>query len=124
MRKNNYMMIEREVEKADKLWDTLNSILYDSFYVDEVKKALPGFCLLANMRLGIWTHPQYDETVYFKSTDGHYGKWNFSFSRLNLHLLSYAFNKDGCIIVDSTRKGKQFPDSLSKTIPIWICVMN
>lgn len=32
--------------------------------------------------------------------------------------------KGGCIIVDSTRKGKRFPDSMSKTIPIWACVLN
>lgn len=32
--------------------------------------------------------------------------------------------KGGCIIVDSTRKGKKFPDSMSKTIPIWTCVLN
>lgn len=32
--------------------------------------------------------------------------------------------RGGCIIVDSTRKGKRFPDSMSKTIPIWTCVMN
>ncbi|XP_019235385.1 PREDICTED: tRNA A64-2'-O-ribosylphosphate transferase isoform X2 [Nicotiana attenuata] len=32
--------------------------------------------------------------------------------------------KGGCMIVDSTRKGKRFPDSMSKTIPIWTCVMN
>lgn len=28
------------------------------------------------------------------------------------------------MIVDSTRKGKRFPDSMSKTIPIWACVLN
>ncbi len=28
------------------------------------------------------------------------------------------------LIIDSTRKGKHFPDSLSRTIPIWACVMN
>lgn len=28
------------------------------------------------------------------------------------------------MIVDSTRKGKRFPDSMSKTIPIWTCVLN
>ncbi|KAG8862611.1 hypothetical protein FRB96_001170 [Tulasnella sp. 330] len=28
------------------------------------------------------------------------------------------------IIVDSTRRGKRFPDALSKTIPIWCCVVN
>lgn len=32
--------------------------------------------------------------------------------------------KGGCIIVDATRKGKRFPDSMSKTIPIWTCVLN
>jgi len=29
-----------------------------------------------------------------------------------------------CIIVDSTRRGKSMPDALSKTVPIWICVLN
>lgn len=28
------------------------------------------------------------------------------------------------MIVDSTRKGKRFPDSMSKTIPVWTCVLN
>lgn len=28
------------------------------------------------------------------------------------------------IIVDSTRRGKRMPDSLSKTIPIWCAVLN
>lgn len=28
------------------------------------------------------------------------------------------------MIVDSTRKGKRFPDSMSKTIPTWTCVLN
>ncbi|KAK2999159.1 hypothetical protein RJ639_024052 [Escallonia herrerae] len=32
--------------------------------------------------------------------------------------------RGGCMIVDSTRKGKRFPDSMSKTIPIWTCVVN
>ena len=32
--------------------------------------------------------------------------------------------KGGCIIIDSTRKGKRFPDSMSKTIPMWCCVLN
>ncbi|KAJ0524400.1 putative tRNA A64-2'-O-ribosylphosphate transferase, rit1 domain-containing protein [Helianthus annuus] len=32
--------------------------------------------------------------------------------------------RGGCMIVDSTRKGKRFPDSMSKTIPIWTCVLN
>lgn len=28
------------------------------------------------------------------------------------------------VIVDSTRRGKRFPDALSKTIPIWCAVLN
>ena len=32
--------------------------------------------------------------------------------------------KGGCVIVDSTRRGKRFPDSMSRTIPIWTCVLN
>jgi tRNA A64-2'-O-ribosylphosphate transferase len=30
----------------------------------------------------------------------------------------------GCVIVDSTRKGKHFPDSFNRTVPIWCCVIN
>lgn len=36
----------------------------------------------------------------------------------------WAGERGGCIIVDSTRRGKRFPDSMSKTIPIWCCVLN
>ena len=32
--------------------------------------------------------------------------------------------KGGCSIMVSTRKGKRFPDSMSKTIPMWCCVLN
>lgn len=38
--------------------------------------------------------------------------------------LWWVGQRGGCIIVDSTRKGKRFPDSMSKTIPIWTCVLN
>ncbi|CAA2967734.1 tRNA A64-2 -O-ribosylphosphate transferase isoform X2 [Olea europaea subsp. europaea] len=37
---------------------------------------------------------------------------------------SHYLPKGGVMIVDSTRKGKRFPDSMSKTIPIWTCVLN
>ena len=39
-------------------------------------------------------------------------------------VLLWVGQRGGCIIVDSTRKGKRFPDSMSKTIPIWTCVLN
>lgn len=32
--------------------------------------------------------------------------------------------RDRVIIVDSTRRGKRFPDALSKTVPTWCCVIN
>lgn len=45
---------------------------------------------------------------------------------LGLFVFGYSLvgQRGGCIIVDATRKGKRFPDSMSKTIPIWICVLN
>jgi len=39
-------------------------------------------------------------------------------------LFTLVAQKGGCMIVDSTRRGKRFPDSMSKTIPIWTCVLN
>lgn len=39
-------------------------------------------------------------------------------------LVYWIGEKGGCFIVDSTRKGKRFPDSMSKTIPIWTCILN
>ncbi|MFN9938297.1 MAG: hypothetical protein ACK56I_02375, partial [bacterium] len=44
--------------------------------------------------------------------------------RLNLHVLGLLAENRNCIIVDATRKGKRFPDSFSRTMPIWVCVMN
>lgn len=78
----------------------------------------------ANLRCGLWYNRHFDSSCYFKSTDGHTYHWQFSLSRLNLHVLKTALNNDCIMIVDSTRKGKLFPDSMSKTIPMWCCVMN
>ncbi|MCO5563463.1 hypothetical protein L7F22_017105 [Adiantum nelumboides] len=39
-------------------------------------------------------------------------------------LSTSAAQRGGCFIVDATRQGKRFPDSFSKTIPIWACVLN
>lgn len=32
--------------------------------------------------------------------------------------------RPGVIILDTTRRGKSFPDAFTKTIPIWVAVMN
>jgi tRNA A64-2'-O-ribosylphosphate transferase len=66
-----------------------------------------------------------DGTCYFKSTDGHNNNWSFSATRLNVHVAECAARAGGCVIVDATRSTtKRFPDSFSKTIPIWAEVVN
>jgi len=63
-------------------------------------------------------------TCYFKSQDGHPPHWQFYPARLNREVALSAARNGGVIIADSTRKGKRFPDSMSRTIPIWCCVIN
>ncbi|KAH8633396.1 hypothetical protein IG631_12030 [Alternaria alternata] len=103
----------------------LASIVSDSEFVTSVGSAydLP---LVANERCGSWYIPpsQKSGSVYFKSTDGHMGEWSFSLRRLNLQLLDVVKSYGGAVVVDSTRRGKSMPDALSKTIPIWCCVIN
>ena len=100
----------------------LKSIDYDRKYVCKIKRHF-GSPSFANLRAGIW-YLDNAETVYFKSTDGHQHNWDFSTSRLNMNLLERLGESRCCIVVDSTRKGKKFPDSFSKTIPIWCAVLN
>ncbi|KAF2114903.1 initiator tRNA phosphoribosyl transferase-domain-containing protein [Lophiotrema nucula] len=103
----------------------LTSITQDSIFVQSVADAydLP---LVANERCGSWYIPpeKKAESAYFKSTDGHVNEWSFNLRRLNLHILDLVARDGGCVIVDSTRRGKSMPDALSKTIPIWCCVIN
>ncbi|OQE19563.1 hypothetical protein PENSTE_c015G10019 [Penicillium steckii] len=103
----------------------LQSIETDAAFVREVAEhyELP---LVANERCGSWyIDPEHKAgSAYFKSTDGHTGQWDFSFRRLNMQLLPLAKEHGGCVIVDSTRRGKLMPDALSKTIPIWSAVLN
>nr|AKM76538.1 initiator tRNA phosphoribosyl transferase family protein [Geranium incanum] len=110
--------------RENTLYNALRSIYDDSIFVGEISQLWPDLPLLANLRCGLWYSPKFHSTCYFKSTDGHTNNWSFNTSRLNLHVAHLAGQKGGCIIVDSTRKGKRFPDSMSKTIPIWTCVFN
>ncbi|CAK7263360.1 tRNA A64-2'-O-ribosylphosphate transferase [Sporothrix epigloea] len=106
----------------------LRSIRRDAAFVTDVAAHYPGFLVVANERCGSWyIQPSLKSgSAYFKSTDGHTGQWKFSLRRLNLHLLSLMRESEagGCIVVDSTRRGKRMPDALSKTIPLWCCVLN
>ncbi|KAI9837480.1 MAG: hypothetical protein M1819_007128 [Sarea resinae] len=103
----------------------LRSINEDSEFVCAVADIFQR-PLIANERCGSWYIPptRKQGSAYFKSTDGHSGEWSFSLRRLNLQVLDVVGKGDGCIIVDSTRRGKSMPDALSKTVPIWCAVMN
>jgi len=127
----------------------LHSIQKDADFVQRVASS-SGLPLIANERCGSWYIPPLAKagSAYFKSTDGHFGQWGFSLRRLNLQVLDIVGERGGyvarvvahdnlcferkyvanlslsCIVVDSTRRGKSMPDALSKTVPIWICVLN
>ncbi|KAH8809336.1 tRNA a64-2'-o-ribosylphosphate transferase-like protein [Xylogone sp. PMI_703] len=95
----------------------LRSIEEDASFAQQVA-ADYGRPLIANERCGSWYIDPATKagSAYFKSTDGHTGVWKFSSRRLNLHLLEIIGEHDG--------RGKRIPDALSKTIPIWCCVIN
>ena len=92
--------------------------------VDRYRAQNVRFPLWANLRNGKWYGPSWDGAAYFKSTDGHSRHWAFSPTRLNLHFARSAAQHGGCFLVDSTRRGKAFPDSLTATLPIWCAVIN
>jgi len=101
----------------------LRSIADDSKFIDAVRRTYPEFAFFANLRAGLWYAPS-ALPCYFKSTDGHSGVWQFSTTRLNLFVAELAAVSSGAIIVDSTKRGKPFPDSLTKTVPVWCSIVN
>ncbi|KAF8962723.1 initiator tRNA phosphoribosyl transferase [Flammula alnicola] len=109
------------------IFNRLHSIEEDLTFVEQVQKNYPNIPLLPNLRCGAWyTDPAIstDAPAYFKSTDGHFNNWSFNLRRANLHLLPLIIERQGMILVDSTRSGKRIPDALSKTVPIWCAVIN
>ncbi|KAK8213352.1 tRNA A64-2'-O-ribosylphosphate transferase [Zalaria obscura] len=107
------------------LGNRLRSIQHDAAFVATVSAAY-GLPLVANERCGSWyiAPERKAQSAYFKSTDGHIHQWSFSLRRLNLQVLETVVMHGGCVIVDSTRRGKAMPDALSKTVPIWTAVLN
>lgn len=95
------------------LYNCIHSISADTTFVRSIAAQYRQLPLCANLRCGLWYTPDPDLTCYFKSTDGHYGNWNFSLTRLNLHVALAAASGGGCIIVDATRRGKTFSVRLS-----------
>ena len=104
----------------------LRSIELDATWVDRAHAACGAPPLFANLRSGVWYVAPSARAgeCYFKSTDGHTGRWDFSLTRLNLRFALAAAAHGGAIVCDATRAGKRFPDALSKTVPIWCCVIN
>ena len=70
-----------------------------------------GLPVVANLRCGAWYVPRPDAACYFKSMDGHAGRWALSLTRLNWHLAQLAAARGGAFVVDATRRGKTFPVS-------------
>ncbi|KAI8320116.1 initiator tRNA phosphoribosyl transferase [Martensiomyces pterosporus] len=125
---NEIHSVTEELRRDSKsLYNRLRSIDDDADFVRSVAGRLPGYPVVANERCGTWyvdpsiIHPL---TVYFKSTDGHNGNWKFNLRRANTQLFDVLARHSGCLIVDSTRRGKSMPDSFAKTIPIWCAVWN
>ncbi|WRT66636.1 uncharacterized protein IL334_003595 [Kwoniella shivajii] len=111
------------------LFNRLHSIAADeSFVRDVAENWFDGrFEVVPNQRCGNWyCDPSTSSKAYayFKSTDGHMSHWDFNLRRSNLNFAKHAEEKGGLILVDSTRRGKRMPDGLSKTVPIWCCVIN
>ncbi|KAF8340475.1 tRNA A64-2'-O-ribosylphosphate transferase [Cantharellus anzutake] len=123
-----YQQARERVRKGKvSAFNRLHSIHEDAAFVSEFRALYPHLPIVGNQRCGTWyvdPATALNEPAYFKSTDGHYGRWDFNMRRANLNLIPIVEKSGGIIIVDSTRRGKRFPDALSKTIPTWCCVIN
>ena len=103
----------------------LKSIEDDHRFVEFVHSSFfEQYPICANLRCGSWYVYPFEHCCYFKSTDGHFGEWTFNLRRLNPNVLKWLIQTKGIMIVDSTRKGKVYPDALQRTIPIWCHVLN
>ena len=79
--------------------------------------------IVANERCGSWYAWPFrpHSFCHFKSTDGHVHL--FSLKRLNLEFLKTVSTHGSVFILDASNK-KEMPDSFSRTLPIWTCVLN
>jgi len=125
-------VLQRRVRQSNRtLLCHLRSIAEDAQTVLELCSALPPWLpVYGNLRNGLWytgelSAEQRSRTCYFKSTDGHERNLLFNAStRLNLDVAATAGEYGAVVIVDSTKQGKAFPDSMRVTIPLWCAVIN
>ncbi len=114
---NNVNKVLRHLKRKEQsLFNCVCSVLEDSAFVREIAQLHAELPVFANLRCGLWYTPT-DQTCYFKSTNGHTGQWSFSLVRLNLHLAEEAALSGGAVVVDATRRGKQFPVRMSPPPP-------
>lgn len=152
---NSVNRVLRQLKKEENsLFNCACSVSSDATFIDEVSHLHSALPVIANLRCGLWYIRNPQNTCYFKSTDGHSGNWAFSTTRLNMHVAETAASRNGCVIVDATRRGKTFPvrpsvafrllkasstatplsplrttsvhlqDALTKTVPVWATVLN
>ena len=75
-RRPSYAQVLRQLKRREcGMYNCINSVLADAAFVREIAALYPGFPVLANLRCGLWYVPEPAGTCYFKSTDGHFGKW-------------------------------------------------
>ena len=126
-------LLHKHLRTAERnLHTRLLSILHDAhqaLHLYETLSPRAHLPLFGNARAGSWYVPptvndKPTHTCSFKSADGHYGKWSSSLRRPNIHVLQSAIEHGGVAVVDVTRRGKKWPDSFMKTIPIWCAVLN
>lgn len=124
-------------KSANQPRDRLLSIQYDvEQYLKPLLQKQRRIQVVANERCGTWYATPFQPHSYchFKSTDGHVHL--FSLKRLNLPLLKTLAEDEGDTstsingqcnhpvwIIDASNK-KEMPDSFSRTLPIWACVLN
>lgn len=109
------------------IYNRLHSIAHDGRFIEDSIRPIFPYPIVPNQRCGAWYVSSKHDTpyAYFKSTDTHATtEHKFIQRRANLSLLPIIIKSHGIVIVDSTRRGKRFPDALSKTIPVWCAVLN
>lgn len=84
----------------------LASIDQDAFFVHRFASHL-NLPLVTNERCGSWYVSPDNKagSVYFKSTDGHFGQWAFSKRRLNLHVLDIIDKSGGYAFTEKRSYG-------------------
>lgn len=112
-------------ERAPPSWPLIPNERSGSWPLDPTLKTASQAAYLSSTDTAAHKQPV---SAYFKSTDGHISQWMFNTRRLNLPVLGMLGRASacecGCILIDTTRRGKSYPDALRRTVPVWCAVWN